>query len=421
MSVFVETGHTPPGEPLTHCRILHARNRIADHKVKSAIASDVASGYDGDEWNGLETAERWKPFDNVVTSPSDLSDAAWTLSDVTLSGAGRVMVEAATTGQHSVSQTVALTAGTYIASAIVRFRTQGGVRLTLTDGTSTFTVDAYYDGTGSLQIASTGSPISFDAVERSDGTILIRLVGTVLTASGEIRLNMLDDGTLSYTGDTGSNIFVERISLHVSEASASLILHDLVSVTACCIQALNLGSTGGRIAVDVSINGGSSWTEIEEFTPNDDAAVMILFDARSGDGFRLRVIDAVEPEISVVRFGNPLEMPSPMYGGIAPMIFQRNVSYRTNLSETNEILGRKIVRNNTGGAFEWTYTKAAWARQNWKDAQRAFEAEPAFLAWRPETFPDDVAYGTVSATAAENAGGRDFMTLGASMVGYAHD
>jgi hypothetical protein len=211
------------------------------------------------------------------------------------------------------------------------------------------------------------------------------------------------------------------VSLHASEAVATLTLHDQKSVTTCCFQALNLGSTGGRVSVEFSVDEGQNWTVIEEFTLTDDGAVMVLFASRTGDAFRIKLIDAVEPELSVLRFGNALEMTQAIYGGHGPVLLQRNVEYRTNLSETNEILGRTKIRGSNGAAFEWTHIKADWVRSNWMTAQRAFESEPVFMAWRPETFPSEIVYGTMMSGEASNMGQKDYMSLGASITGYAHD
>ena len=171
-----------------------------------------------------------------------------------------------------------------------------------------------------------------------------------------------------------------------------------------CIAAHTLGSTGCNISVDYSADSGANWTEIISSIsiPNDEP-IFAIFEPVTGDYFRLNITGSTAPTLGVVKFGKALQMQRPIFGGHAPIRTARQTILRSNYSETGEYLGRSKQRTYHQTKFDWQNLSAVWIGTHWPTLQRAVEAEPFWLAWRPERVqlttsqnPDDwVVYGGV--------------------------
>lgn len=196
--------------------------------------------------------------------------------------------------------------------------------------------------------------------------------------------------------------------------------YDHGSVATCdcaCIAAHTAGTDGSTLRLDYY--DGSTWQAIASVSPTDDMPVMFIFDPVSASQWRIVVTGAV-CEIGVVKFGTAMQMPRPIYGGHSPLQMSREMTLRTNYSETGEMLGRSVQRTMLSGSFSWSNLPAQWVRETWRPFQTAL-AEPFFIAWRPSSF-SEVAYCTSdSIPVPSNQGTRDLMSVEMSVRGHAWD
>jgi hypothetical protein len=81
-----------------------------------------------------------------------------------------------------------------------------------------------------------------------------------------------------------------------------------------------------------------------------------------------------------------------LYGGHSPINLSRVTVSRSNRSEGGQFLGRYIVRSGFKTSAEWGHLTASWYRENFDPFVESATQYPFFFAWRPETFPDEVAY-----------------------------
>jgi len=192
------------------------------------------------------------------------------------------------------------------------------------------------------------------------------------------------------------------------------------TVDYCCIAAHNMGTNGNSLQVQ-RYNAGA-WSDMIPTTAiTDDMPIMVIFAGTADTRYRIRISGGTLPTIGVIRFGQAMQMPRPIYGGVAPFDLARQTAFKANVSETGEFLGRSKIRSHFNVVFNWQHIAASWVRSNWRSFQLAVEEEPFFITWRPSTF-SEVAYAqALQNPTASNMGVRDLMALGLSARGYGYD
>lgn len=188
----------------------------------------------------------------------------------------------------------------------------------------------------------------------------------------------------------------------------------------CCIAAHTMGTNGNTL--QVQYYNGSTWVDLvpsSAITSNEP--IMALFTDQTRQRWRISISGGTAPEIGVIKFGKALQMERPIYGGHAPVKFARQTILRSNYSETGEYLGRVKQRNYLSTSYSWTHLTASWVRANWTSLQKAVEAEPFWIAWRPETF-GDVAFSQVDEVPIpSNMGIRDLMQVDMTIRARGYD
>lgn len=188
------------------------------------------------------------------------------------------------------------------------------------------------------------------------------------------------------------------------------------------IAAHTLGSSGATVALAYSVDN-VTFTTIETLSPADNSAIMILFTSVSAGYWRIRITSATSaPNIGVVYIGKTLDMDRPIYGGHSPINLSRQTVVRPTESEKGQWLGRSVIRYGLQTSYDWENLAAAWYRANFDPFVKAARFRPFFIAWRPETFPQEVAFGwTSNDIQPKNSGTRDLMSVSVSMSAYADE
>lgn len=188
----------------------------------------------------------------------------------------------------------------------------------------------------------------------------------------------------------------------------------------CCIAAHDLGTTG--CTLEVQYWSGSVWVDLITATAiTDDSPIYVIFEPETRQLWRIRATVGTVPTIGVIRFGTSLQMEQPIYSGHAPADSNRATTMKSNISATGEFLGRTKQRAELMASFDWTHLTAAWVRTNWAPFQLAYEAEPFFVAWRPDTF-GEVIYGqTDSPATPSNMGINDLMQVSLTARGNGYE
>ena len=202
-------------------------------------------------------------------------------------------------------------------------------------------------------------------------------VGVTSSASGYNPDWMLDGETWSLwrAGST-----TQTITLSFSTQTTSY----------AAIAAHNLGSIGASVTCQV---GGVT---VGSVSPTDDSAILFLFSSRSASQVQF-IITGGTAEIAVAQAGDALEMPQlSVFTGL-PISESKQVRYRHQQSITGDVLGRAVEGADL--RFDMTVQnlpetfRAATGDITWKGfINHVDNVGPFFIAAKPSSYPDDVAY-----------------------------
>lgn len=243
MTVAFEAGYTlPVGDlPLNYARVLHDGVRF---HPKTISATDAATNYPASAANIGDTVDRWRPFANEATDPSDFSMSTWTATNVTVGADGLTLTETTATGEHDISQAYTFTAVETVVAFKVERQTIPEIQVRANDGTTSFT--CFFDlrdGTVGTAANCTGK-----IVETARNEYLALIYFTPLAAAGVIEL-LASNGSevVSYTGVITNTIKVQSAYVHASAASLTYDLFAADEGNMMCIAAHNIWSSGATI------------------------------------------------------------------------------------------------------------------------------------------------------------------------------
>ena len=168
------------------------------------------------------------------------------------------------------------------------------------------------------------------------------------------------------------------------------------------IAAHTLGRNGCEVRVRFDFGEGFVESEgIPDFTPTDDSAILILFEPKTVVGVRFRILSGDIPEVAVFTAGRALEMPRKSIYTELPISESEQIRYQHNQSVRGDVLGRRVE----GSDLEFSVSiqnlpetfRTSDAAVNWRGFKQHIEGTgPFFIATRPASYPDDVAYARLA-------------------------
>lgn len=180
---------------------------------------------------------------------------------------------------------------------------------------------------------------------------------------------------------------------------------------------------GKTVVIEYSQSeAADDWVEIYNDIPADNRAIMALlgYDVLVAV-LRVRVtVDGADNELAVVYAGAALQMPREIYGGHRPINMARQTEYTGNMSDRGQWLGRNVMRQGLRTAYEWHFLRPDWIRDYFEPFAVSAVTTPFFIAWRPEGYPTEVAYGCTNEDISPvNIGQNFYMNVGFTVVGHA--
>jgi hypothetical protein len=172
------------------------------------------------------------------------------------------------------------------------------------------------------------------------------------------------------------------------------------STNYAALGAHNLGSGSSDVQLQTSTDGSTfvNATGISSHSPTDDSAIVWLFETASLRAIRFSFSGGfLPPTIGVAQAGEVLEMPQlSVFTGL-PISESKQVRYRHQQSITGDVLGRAVEGADL--RFDMTVQnlpetfRAAAGDITWKGfINHVDNTGPFFIAAKPESYPDDVAY-----------------------------
>lgn len=195
-----------------------------------------------------------------------------------------------------------------------------------------------------------------------------------------------------------------------------------------------LGSSGCSVEVETSdgtvgsptADGFVYTTLASAVLPSNDAPLMFLDESRSCRYIRLTIEDGGSaedmPTIAVVYAGEQLAMQRAIYGGHSPITLSRESVLTRTLSKGGQFLGQSFRRHGVVGGAAFKHLTASWYRENFDPFVKAARRYPFFFAWRPEDFPEEVAYAwSQDDIRPSNMGVLSYMQVAFNMSGIGHE
>jgi hypothetical protein len=170
------------------------------------------------------------------------------------------------------------------------------------------------------------------------------------------------------------------------------------AVDAVGLAGHNLG--GSVVTIGGATDPGlTTWVELTEVTPTDDATLLALFSAQTLYAVRIEVVPAVEvvaTKISVAYAGQALAMPVPGYRSLGPVDLGMDVITNTYRTENGQLAGRFIHYTGLRGSVVFSHLPESWVRQVLMPVIKEMIRKPFFLANRPSGYPDDCSFAWTS-------------------------
>lgn len=164
-----------------------------------------------------------------------------------------------------------------------------------------------------------------------------------------------------------------------------------VDVDYLAIAAHNL--TGRTISLQWSDSGSTGWTTAATTSiDSTDSVVLLLTSPINKRYWRLLVSGASGMSVGVIMIGKALAVQRSINAGHSPITLSRTTVVRPAVSERGQWLGRNVIRSGLSTNIALNNLYADWYRANFDDFVESARTDPFFFAWRPETYPDEVAY-----------------------------
>lgn len=156
----------------------------------------------------------------------------------------------------------------------------------------------------------------------------------------------------------------------------------------------NFATAGVAVSIETQIGSGDPWVEkIAPSIPANNNAMIFRITAQSAYGVRIKLAaGTAAPEIGVVYVGQVLASTQRIYVGHSPITLNRQAEVVSGLSESGNYLGRIVTGSSLSTAVSLTHLEPDWYRANFDPFVKAAEAVPFFFAWRPYSYPNEVAF-----------------------------
>jgi hypothetical protein len=176
------------------------------------------------------------------------------------------------------------------------------------------------------------------------------------------------------------------------EQSVTVSLAAATTIDYVGIAQHNLGTAGITYFLEYSSNS-VDWTEAANGTPVDDGVIIHVIDPISAQFWRVRFSAGTEsPAAAVLYLGEILQITRRVYVGHTPITLGRKTGTRPGRSENGQYLGRVVARRLYACEVSIDNLDPDWYREYFDPFALNAEDFPFFWAWRPETYPDEVAY-----------------------------
>lgn len=141
-------------------------------------------------------------------------------------------------------------------------------------------------------------------------------------------------------------------------------------------------------------NSPQTWTElVADSLLSDDGPALFRFLPQPLSEIAIKLgVGTAAAQIAVVYIGKLLVLPRKLYQGVAPPPFARTSKVTNGLSEAGNFTGRIITQEFVVPKVPLSLIDPAYYRDHIDDFIAASKETPFFFGWRPQSYPDEIAY-----------------------------
>jgi len=158
----------------------------------------------------------------------------------------------------------------------------------------------------------------------------------------------------------------------------------------------NLGTQAIPITVGYfDLSSPPIWVDLSpEIILADDGPALFRFSEQSLlTDLKIRLgLSANIPEIAVIYAGKLLVLPRKLYQGFVPIPYGLIAKVTNGRSEAGNFLGRIVLQEFVKDTVPLSLIDPAYFRNHIAEFLIDSKENPFFIAWRPETYPDEVGY-----------------------------
>ncbi len=153
---------------------------------------------------------------------------------------------------------------------------------------------------------------------------------------------------------------------------------------------------GEPLSIQTAQTAGGALTDLIGFTPVDNSPIMLIFDTINVREIALVGNTSGTTELGVISAGTALQMPRNIYGGHTPIDLSSKTEYQSVRSESGQFLGKTIIRKGSEADYNWQFLDDQFIRDEFKPFIESAKTLPFFIKYRPDFYPETVAYGEVN-------------------------
>jgi hypothetical protein len=227
-----------------------------------------------------------------------------------------------------------------------------------------------------------------------------------IVTAGTISASSTESGRTAADLANPSTVLFWRAAAYGSPPADVYITLDVAAVDPIDYLAVaghNFGSAGIAVSLEIAtaLTGSPAalnWTQVT--TPRlvaRDDPLIFRFTPQTVLGVRLRLQPGTAPpQAAVVYAGRLLVMPRGTSDGHVPINYARTTRRLRQVSNNGHFLGEVLLAEGRQNAIAFKHLAQEWFRSSFVPFLDAATTQPFFFAWRPQAWPDDVGFVTLT-------------------------
>jgi hypothetical protein len=159
----------------------------------------------------------------------------------------------------------------------------------------------------------------------------------------------------------------------------------------------NFGTAGIAVSVEGFVSG--AWKQlVAPSTPTNDGPLLFRYPSQVLPDIRLKMQSgSAIPQAAVLYVGKLLQLERRIYVGHTPIVYGRRSNVVTGMSESGEFIGRLLVGETRETQASLQNITPAFYRASIEPFVAAASTNPFFFSWRPQEYPSEVGFVSLSA------------------------